>query len=91
MIPRFCITAAAARATSIGPAGKRSARPAAAATAASAMVAASGGQATGGNQTTGAAACGVVAVQRPATAVATSVTMTTLRYCITATRRTSAP
>ena len=78
-------------ATSIGPAGMRKTRPITADRAASATVAASDGQATGGNQTTGAAACGVVAVQRLATRVAATATMTTRRYCMRATRRTSAP
>ena len=60
-------------------------------TIASASVSASGTQATGGNQTMAAGPWEALTPNSWATSAATAATPTTLRYCMTATSRMSAP
>ena len=73
------------------PAGMRSRRATTGPTIASASVSASGSQATGGNQTMAAGPWEALTPNSRATRAATAATPTTLRYCMKATSRMSAP
>ena len=89
--PKWVSTMPATSGTRKAPAGMRSRRATSGPMTASASVSASGSQATGGNQTMALGAWAGLTPNSRATSAATAATSTTRRYCISATRRASAP